>query len=331
MENESPTTHSTKRNWTGRALLVIAAIVIIGAAAAAVYRLDMSPCTIVVNGKPVANVESRSAAKKVLAEARNLRSHGAPSDAMRFADRVTIRSASANAELSDLPEAVRSLEKAAAVEADLYAINVGGAPLAALRSKTDAGRALELVKQHYEKGLKNLVGQSTFQGDVYIEKRYINADKFYKTPEDACRVLTDLSEPAMTHTVERGDRAVHLVTQYGLTTNELKSLNPGVNLDRLTEGDELVVRRAKHPITVISKSMETKTVDITPPSGVSRYSGARTGKRVMRVMVTYENGSPASREVVSQLTTWDRPKSSYSEDGKYSRTSRRHYRKRQSN
>ncbi len=324
MEGNTPA-EAPKRTWT-RYVLPIAIVLVVGAIAGGImYQIQKSPCTILVNGKPVTSVESRFIAKRVLAAARELKAHGAPSDVLRFADKVTIRGASASVETSDVPEAVRAVEESASVEAELYAINIDGTPIIGLKNKADADRTLELVKKYYEKGLQNLAGKSTFKGDVFVERRFIGTDKFRLTPEDACNTLTSISEPALTHMIQPGDRAVHLPAQYGISLDELKALNPGVDLDRLTEGNQLIIRRAKQPITVITKSIVTKTETISPPTDAMRYGSTRTGKRVMRMMVTYENGRPASQEIISQITTWDRPKSSYSEEGSYS-SSRRHYR-----
>lgn len=330
MEDKS-STQSGRQPWGGRLYLLAVAVVVLGAAAGAIYQLQKSPCTILVNGTPVANVESRLVAKKVLAQARELGSHGAPSHAVRFVDRVTLRGVSGQADMSELPEAVGALQKAAAVEAELYAINVDGTPLVALSSKADADQTLELVKQYYEKDLHDLVGKSTFKGDVFVEKHYIGTEKYYKNPEDACRALTSISEDAVTHTITPGDRAVHLAAQYHVSFNELKALNPGLDMDRLTEGDQLVIRPAKQPVVVICKAIAMKTVTVTPPSDTGRYSRSRTGTRVMRVMMTYENGRPAGEEIISQLTTWDRPKSSYADEGSSTGRHYRHYRRHRGN
>jgi hypothetical protein len=326
MEDQS-STPAPKRTWTGRLLLVVVIVLIAVAVGIVAYQVQKSPCTILINGKPVANVESRFAASRVLAEARALDAHGAPSNALRFTERVTIRSASSSDEISEAPEAVRAVDQAASVEAELFAVSVDGTPMVGLPNKALADRTIEMVKQHYEKGLPNIVGKSTFRGDVFVEKRFIAADRFRGTPEEACNTLTSISEPAITHTVVPGDRAVNVARQYGMSLDTLKGLNPGVEMARLTEGDLLVIQRAKQPVVVLTRSITSKTVDITPPPDAARYGGARTGKRVMRVMMTYENGQPASEEVISQITTWDRPKSSYSEDSSsYSGYSGRHYR-----
>ena len=316
MEDQS-STPAPKRTWTRRRLLAGAIPFIAFASGVVLYQVQKSPCAILINGKPVATVESRFVAKRVLAEARALNAHGAPSSALRFVERVTMRRASGSDEMSEIPEAVHAVEQAASVEAELFAISVDGAPMIGLPSKALADRTMELVKQHYEKGLPNAVGKSTFKGDVFVAKRFIAADKFRETPETARDTLTVITEPAVTHTVVSGDRAVNIARQYGKSLVTLEALNPGVDMERITEGDLLVIQRAKQPVTVITRSVVTKTVEIAPPPEAARYSRSRTGKRVMRVMMTYENGQPASEEIISQITTWDRPRSRHS-DGSYS-------------
>ncbi|MCX6376739.1 MAG: hypothetical protein NTU88_12025, partial [Armatimonadetes bacterium] len=220
----------------------------------------------------------------------------APSSALRFAEEVTIRAASKDAEVSDLPEAVGALENATTVQAELWAVSVDGVPVAGLRSRKDAEKTLDLVKRHYESGLPNTCGESSFKGNVFVERRYVDAGKYHSSPEKACEALVSIVESPIMHVVQAGDRAVHLARDYHVSLDELQANNPNVNLDQLTEGDSLVIRRATQPITVISKALVTKTV------------------------VVNENGAPAGQELISQITTWNRPKISHSRRSRRSKS-----------
>jgi hypothetical protein len=288
--------------------MVIAAL----GTSAALYYVRTTPCTILVEGKPIASVESRVVAKKALAEARRGRAGDVQSGGLRFAEEVTLRAASKDADLADLPEAVGALENATTVQAELWAISVDGVPTAGLRTRKDAEKALDLVKRHYESGLPNTCGESSFKGNVFVERRYVDAGKYHSSPEKACDTLTSVIESPIMHVVQSGDRAVYLAEKYDISLDELQSNNPNLDLEQLTEGESLVIRRATQPITVISKALVTKTVVVMPPSEAGRRSRASAGKRTVRMLVTYENGAPAGQELISQITTWDRPKISHS-------------------
>jgi len=219
---------------------------------------------------------------------------------------VTFHRAKARTELSDLPEAVRALEAATTIEAQGWAVIVDDNPIVALPTKEDAEKTLEMVKSFYERKVKNLDGKPTFKENVFVDKRHVLIRDLRSAPEDAVSALTTTSEKPTVHAVKRGDRAVNIARHYGVSLAQLKSLNPGVDPDRLTEGDLLTIQLPKLPVTVICKSIVTETVNISPPSGVR---SGRTGTRVTKVLVTYENGQRTSGEIVSQVTTWDKPTS----------------------
>ena len=304
-------TNSARRVLVKPVLFTMVAAAVLGTFAALYYGRN-TPCTILVEGKQIASVESRAIAKEALAEARRGQAGDVQSGGLRFAEEVTLRAASKDADLADLPEAVGALENATSVEAELWAVSVDGLPVAGLRSQKDAEKTLDLVKRYYERGMPNVYGESSFKGKVFVERRYVDAGKYHSSPEKACEALTSVIEPPIIHVVQTGDRAVHLAKKYDISLDELQSNNPSVDLDRLTEGDSLVIRRAAQPITVISKALVTKTVVVMPPSEVRRHSQASAGKRTVRMLVTYENGAPAGQELISQITTWDRPKISRS-------------------
>ena len=294
--------------WAGIIVLVL------GVGWAAVSHFHIVPYTIRVDGKPIVNVESRSTARKVLADVR-LQRAGNASGSVRFVEGVAFHQAEANADISELPEAVRALEKAVSIEAESFAIIVDDKPVVALPRKADAEKALDLVKRFYERKVKAVYSNSGFKENVFVDKRYVEAGRLRSTPQDAVSALTTTSEKPKVHVVERGDRAVHLLRRYNISMAQIKSLNPGVDPERITEGDVLTIQLPKLPITVVCKSTVTETVEVTPPAGV-RY-GPRTGTRVSKMLVTYENGQRVSEEVISQVTTWDRPA-----PNKYSRSHR---------
>ncbi|MHB0912101.1 MAG: LysM peptidoglycan-binding domain-containing protein [Armatimonadota bacterium] len=262
------------------------------AVAAVVFALQPKhPYTILVDGKPVATLASAREAESVLEDARS-----APGARSRFADKVTIRQAKGS-EITDPPEAMRALLCATQVETELWTITVDGTPVAALASRGDAGRALKLVKEHYEKKIKSRKIDSEFKESVLVEDLFVPASLYCPTAGDAAKRLTSQAEPPVYHIIERGDRTIKLAARYGISLDELKGLNPGVNLMQIVEGNRLMVRRAKLPITVVSKAVTGKTVEIASPSG-------RKGSRKVTSLSTYENGRLANEEVVSAITVW---------------------------
>ena len=103
-------------------------------------------------------------------------------------------------EITDLPEAMRKVEKLVTVKAELYAINVDGEPLVAFVNKDDADETLKLVKSYYENKLPNKQLESTFKGSVYVEQRHVRPRHIARNSERC---------PASTHIDNHSTDRIH--------------------------------------------------------------------------------------------------------------------------
>ncbi|MGB9588108.1 MAG: LysM peptidoglycan-binding domain-containing protein [Armatimonadota bacterium] len=273
---------------------------------AGLARISGGPYTILVDGKPVVSVESLSAAKTVLKKARseNLR-HGVGSE-VRFALPVSIEKAKRGTAFVDIPEAVRQVQSVAPVEVEGYAILVDNEPILALRSEKEARESLRLVKEYYTSKLPKTSIKPTFKEQVYIEKRFVEPSKLCGSPAEALDLMTSEIEKPVYYTIKPGDRALKVAAQYGVSLTELKALNPQQDLDRLVEGDRIMMKKGRKPITVIHKVRVVQVLPVTPPPGAARHLRNKIGKRTTTTLVTYENGEPVSEEIISQVTTWNR-------------------------
>ena len=286
---------------------IFPAVVVVICAWAAISRFTDVPTTITVSGKPLVTVESRNAAKAVISKVRLDESGDIPSKSVRFSKPVRYQKASDGAEIADTDEAVSALKTAVGVETELYCIMVDNKPLVGLESKEDTEKALELLKSRYEDKTGRKHTESTFKETVLIDHFYIDPHFYQSSPEKAVEAMTIITEKPVYHTVVPGDRTVKLAVRYGISLAELKSCNPQINIDYIVEGDRLLVKRPKLPITVVSKSLVHKTNHITSPPEMGRRYSRRTGTREMEVMTTSENGEPVSEDIISQITTWENP------------------------
>ncbi|MHB0999644.1 MAG: hypothetical protein ACYC27_10390 [Armatimonadota bacterium] len=321
--NNCRSTQTTKRTW----IYYLAAILILAGAGAFFLHWQSSnhPYSILVDGKSAATVDSLDTAKRVLAAVRADAKDKTGSDSVRLSHQVTFKRSSDNASITDYPEAVKAIQEVASVESQMYAIIADGKAVTALPDRKSAEKTLELVKTFYEKSIKGKKGESSFKEEVHISRGYVPVEIARTTPEEAVRVLTAISEQPTIHIIERGDRAVHIARDNEVPMDILKQLNPEKNMDALTEGDQLIIKVGKRPITVVTKASLSRTTNVNPPSHEGRYSRIRTGKRVTTLIATYENGQVVSEDVLSQVTTWDRPK--VSSDAYEGRRSYRRYRR----
>ena len=263
------------------------------------------PHTVYVDGKPVVTLESRQDAKSVLDEVKSRQLSGKVIASPSFAQKVALRRAAKDAQIDPREDAVSALDGILVLKAQAYAIVVDDEPTIALSSEDDANQALELLKQRYSSRLKNLYAKPTFRESVVVDRRYLPVDSIMASPEKAAEHLTIVREKPIYHTLEQGDRAVYITAQYGTSLDELKALNPQMDVNRLTEGDRLLVRRPKAPVTVVTKALVTEITPVKSPAG--RRMSAKTGKRQTWAVVTYENGIEVRRDVPRVMTTWDKP------------------------
>jgi hypothetical protein len=252
--------------------VIIAAIVWI-----AVANTYGRPCTIQVDGQPVASVASRLAATRVLSTARKNALGDYEKMNTRFDKQVTISSAPKNTGITPIPEAIKAVEESAGVEIQAYAVVAGDAAVVALPSKADAEKSLDMIKQHYQSKVKAGGGDISFKGDVHVDRRYVPSDLIRENAEGALATMTSISKPAVYHIVEPGDRAVRLSAQYAISMQDMKNLNPGIDMERLVEGTHLLIQRAQLPVVVVSKVETTKTTTVNAP-GREHSGGDSHGK-----------------------------------------------------
>lgn len=283
--------------------MFLAAIVVLGLWVA-YDNLITVPHTVFVDGKPMVTLESRQDAKSVLDEVKHRRLAGMQIASAAFVQKVALRRAAKDAEIDPREDAVSELDGMLVLKAQAYAIVVDDEVTIALQKEDDANQALELLKQRFSSRLKNLYTRPTFKQQVFVDRRYLPVDAIMADPEKAAERLTTVHEKPVYHTLKRGDRAVYLTAQYGISLDELKALNPQMDVNRLTEGDRLLVRRPKSPVTVVTKALVTEITPVKAPAG--RMS-AKTGKRQTWAVVTYENGIEVRRDVTRVMTTWDKP------------------------
>ncbi|MCL6520622.1 MAG: LysM domain-containing protein [Armatimonadetes bacterium] len=300
---EKPEKNIKRRIWIERAFLISIIIIIAGWAAS--QHFGGKPCTICVDGKAIVTVESAAAAKALLNQLRT------PSDVKvrhtRFDKIVTVRPARQNAEVVPIPEAAGMLENLLSVRAEAFAISVNEEPIVALVKEEDALKTLEIVKKRFASKVDNLSEEPTFKENVGIERKYVEISKICPTPEKAADILVSITDEPIYHVVKAGDRAVFIAQQYEVSLTDLKKLNPNINLDALVEGDRLLIKPPKPPVTVITKSLITKVTEVTAPSELRYRTGTKTGKRVTKTVITFENGKPINSEVISQVTVWNKP------------------------
>lgn len=192
---------------------------------------------------------------------------------------------------------------------DAYAISVDGQELGYAQTSQELEEMLDQVAEPY---LTEQTVEHKFTQDVEIfpvelpSNTEFNADTLQTT-------LSGNKEEAEYVTVERGDTFNSIAEAAGLTGDELEQLNPDVESNRLTVGDQLLVKQAVPLLTVETVVTETYEETVQSPveyvdnpnlyEGTTRLKAAgQDGVEQVEARVTQINGVETQREEVSRTT-----------------------------
>lgn len=294
-----------RRLWIERGAWCLA--ILLGAGAWAIPNLMPGVWALSVNGRPIVAMRDKAAVEALLTEMKREKSRDAA--LLAYLDGVEIRRMDpARVEITDARTAAERLEEAAAEMAPRGVIYVSGQPLAAL---PDAGAAAEVLED-----LKRRVPSAPdgtppeFKEPVEIRTEPA-ASKLWADRTEALGILTGAGGGGV-HKVRSGESAWSIARANGLSLQDLKTANPGVNLERLQLGQELRLGSGKPaPLTVVSTNTVTETVEIPFRESTTPRPLMWAGKRVIKqhgvpgrervtFRVTYENGKPVRKEALQR-------------------------------
>ncbi|MDO8683224.1 MAG: G5 domain-containing protein [Armatimonadota bacterium] len=271
--------------------------------------LSSSSCVVLANGAPIVTVENRGVANELLDEVLNSAAGDNAEDA-EFAQTIELRRKPSASPL-DRESALAILKMKLIVWADKWAVLIDGKPHAALDTKEQAGETLELARQRYGKLAPNLLDEPSFKQNVTVQLQKVDMRKWRKTPIEAAELLFSSDGKPAIHVVKKGEVASVIAERYDMPLAEMRKLNPGRSLDRLQIGDKLKVGRGNTPLTVVVHDLITRTESIPPPvqsvTSVQMFAGkttvltpGRSGKRIAKFQVNYENGVQTGRELLEE-------------------------------
>jgi hypothetical protein len=280
-------------------LIVIAALVL----AMVRQARGLTTYQITVDGRPVATLSKQATAEKLLTELRGT------SDNARFRQRTEVVRVNPRPPAVMTEQAARSaLAQAVKVVVPAHVILVNGRVIAALESGEQAEQVLARLRASYA-GPKQ---KARFKESVRVEEAEIARDKVL-SPDGAFAALTGAAQSGggRTYRVKSGDSGWTIASAHDLTVERLAALNPGVDLNRLHNGQELVVASANSPVTVITVEERTE-LEVVPhttqvqaapdlPRGQRRVlAEGQDGQKTVRYRITRENGRVLKREVLAE-------------------------------
>lgn len=305
-------THPAYSSMTGRSVLkslVFFGIITI-LCIAAYMILSSRPHEIIIDGKVIAEATSLGAARESVAQAKSAVAGKQLPEDIHLPQRIIFKLASNPDNILSVDAAAEIISKNISAEALLYTITADGKPVAALNDEYEAKAVLGKLQTFYDKLPGDLKGESSFKEKVKIKQQYAPLHIACASVDDAVEFLTTYTKQPQRHIVKPGERAVNIADKYGVPVSDIARLNPEIDITILEPNRSIIIRPGVKPITVLTKAFVTVATELKPPQDAYRYSRNITGKRTTKMVTVYENGAPVKSEIVSQVTTWKRPKHS---------------------
>ena len=187
---------------------------------------------------------------------------------------------------------------------------VNGEYVTATASELDMKVILQSILQDYETGQEGEIVQ--FADEVQVTEGYYTAASI-KTPQEVEQKLTSKSKVEEYYTVVKGDTVSLVAEKFGMTSAQLKALNPTMDSKLIRIGQKLLVSaaRATLPVHTVRTETYTQTVNYKVERvntsdlyvGQSRIQVTGKNGQIQKTdQVTYQDGIEVGRENVETVT-----------------------------
>lgn len=242
----------------GRVLLGGAFVAVLFAGGVYYRYTQTARYAIEVQGKVLVAMASRAEAEQVIWAVKRKHAPAAP-EVVSFAEGpVTVGALHAPMQAMDGVQAVERLDGRLTAIVAGYAIAVNGKRYALLPTQAEASRAISLMLRR---------GQGDRDGVPTFKERVTVTTSPVQQPEDIAEPLPLLKAPAAAdllvhppqkriYTVQRGDNLWKIATEHGLTVQDVRTLNPNVNYQRMQPGDQIRLPDEAAPVTVVMRKIK---------------------------------------------------------------------------
>lgn len=294
-------------------MVLLAAVVIEGAALIWMATRSRSARAIRIDGKVVCFVRNERAAEQVHQRLLGQLKGNLPGSAVLEQKWESLTwPLEREDKVISVQDAVAALKNKVTVKVSAAAIQLDGKNLVVLADREAARSALDLLKKEYSAGTGKLIRTDLLQADsTKIADVKVPPSAVVRDPREAVKSLK--GNQTLRYVVQPGDSWRRIADKYGSTVSELREMNPSQD-KTLHANDVLLVKSDKPTLTVVTLMEETREESYTAPpervetdtlpSGVTRTTGRATpGKRTVTETVEYRNGREVSRKQVNEVIT----------------------------
>lgn len=289
-------------------LLVALTVILMGATMAAAAVSYVTAYEYSYNGRVLGVVKNQEDVLKILdiVATQLSKEHQTEVEIDRSLDIKFERVYSLNRDIDHSEEVLRRLTYMQDMKVKAYALLVNGKREAIVSTEKEAETVLEAVKDRY----LNTTGNSEYEKVgfaelVEIEKIDTKLGRIQNREDTLNKILTG-AIASKVHIVESGDTFSGIAKKYNISTTILSQSNPGVNQERLSIGQEIVLTQSVPLITVqtveVATYIEAIPFDTTKEETQSMYKGEESvkvsgieGERQVVARIIKNNGVEISR------------------------------------
>jgi cell wall-associated NlpC family hydrolase len=242
----------------------------------------------------------------------------------RYPDDVNIRSEVYFKEISESSsiyssesQIIEAMRNAIEVEINAYSININGQPICYVQTLEEAEHLAETIKAPYEAEVKSQdntqLEEVTFSEILSFDPVMVAFDELVQEQE-ALTLLQQSSNTKVEHIASDHDTLWDLAMENDLTIDEIISLNPNINPEKIKPGQTIILSAEKKLLNVVTKEVITyeeevpfekkKQDDNTLLKGKTKtIQEGEKGTKEIQARIIRENGVEISREVIQQTMT----------------------------
>ena len=154
-------------------------------------------------------------------------------------------------------------------EGGVYLLRVGGKVIGGSESRTQLENLLSRVKSVLSAGFENM--KTEFVQDIAIEASGNAGLLQLATLTEMEAMLISNSMEMQVYTVSNGDTVSAVAKRYGMSVNEIRRMNPELNIDKISIGDEIMISAAVPYLSLRQMRTESYRQDI-PFDTIVEYS-----------------------------------------------------------
>lgn len=147
------------------------------------------------------------------------------------------------------------IESSVSLTSKAFAITIDGKDIAYLKDRASAIEVLDKIKAPYIQSEEDSANVG-FLENVSIVEREVSVDEL-KGPEEVFNQLIVQSNDMKEYIVQEGDIVGRIAEKFGLKVEEIRKVNPSIDIDNISIGEKLIIVAPRYVVNVKKSSYKT--------------------------------------------------------------------------